>query len=121
MKPPTWQELAACRHMDTTLFYPDQGEVVPNQCIEACNRCPVTAECLDWALTYETDGWWANTSARQRARHRKQHGITMRTLTPKLAKCGTPGGYRRHRRHGEPACNDCAAANVRYNNPAGAA
>ena len=26
------------------------------------------------------------------------------------AQCGTTAGYRRHRRHGEPACQDCLAA-----------
>lgn len=44
----TWRHSAACRGADIALFY-NEGP-----CTEAkayCARCPVTAECLDDALT----------------------------------------------------------------------
>lgn len=43
-----WRAQAACRGADTALFYREGA------CREArayCARCPVTAECLDDALT----------------------------------------------------------------------
>lgn len=30
------------------------------------------------------------------------------------AECGTYGGYQRHNRHGEDACDPCKAANLAY-------
>lgn len=32
----------------------------------------------------------------------------------KVAQCGTPGGYHRHRRNGEDACQPCMTANRDY-------
>lgn len=32
----------------------------------------------------------------------------------KVATCGTPGGYQRHRKAGEPACEPCRAAQAGY-------
>lgn len=31
-----------------------------------------------------------------------------------IAKCGTTGGYSRHRNLGEPVCDDCREANAAY-------
>lgn len=33
----------------------------------------------------------------------------------KVAECGTPSGYRRHRKNGEDACIACKAATAKYN------
>ena len=32
----------------------------------------------------------------------------------RVAKCGTYGGYQKHRRQGEPACEPCRKANANY-------
>lgn len=40
-----WVELAACRGMDPTIFYPLRGQALdPARAV--CARCPVVAECL---------------------------------------------------------------------------
>lgn len=33
---------------------------------KACQKCPVTAECLDFALANDAHGIWANTNRRER-------------------------------------------------------
>lgn len=30
----------------------------------------------------------------------------------RVAKCGTTGGYSRHKNRGEPVCDDCREANI---------
>lgn len=49
-----WRAEAACRGMDTELFFPvtDQGPCVLQirQAKAVCYGCPVTQECLSWAL-----------------------------------------------------------------------
>lgn len=50
-----WVERALCRYVDPELFFPtaESGPVYEAQVAEAkavCARCPVRAECLDWAL-----------------------------------------------------------------------
>jgi hypothetical protein len=50
-----WVTRAACRNVDPELFFPagDSGPVFDAQVAAAravCARCPVRAECLDWAL-----------------------------------------------------------------------
>lgn len=52
-----WRELAVCRDVDPELFFPvaEPGtslyrrEVARAKAV--CRRCPVVAECLEWALT----------------------------------------------------------------------
>jgi len=50
-----WTDHAACKAEDADLFYPVsyQGQTAVRQIEEAkafCRRCPVSADCLDWAL-----------------------------------------------------------------------
>lgn len=37
-----------------------------------------------------------------------------RLLAPRVARCGTPGGYGRHRRQGEEICDPCRDAHRSY-------
>ena len=44
-----WRKHAACRGMDTNLFYPEQGyngHAKQRQAQAVCAACPVKAECL---------------------------------------------------------------------------
>jgi len=73
---PAWQAEAACRGMGTELFFPTRGE--PTRAAKAvCAGCPVSAECLDYALSAHGDvrserhGIWAGTSERERRQVRK--------------------------------------------------
>ncbi|MEZ5374813.1 MAG: WhiB family transcriptional regulator [Microthrixaceae bacterium] len=112
MKPPAWQADAACRQMDTRLFYIGQGESIPPECVEACRRCPVFDDCRAWAIKYELHGFWAGTSGRDRARIRKTMGIARHNPTSLQYGCGTEVAYRRHLRNGERPCERCRRANA---------
>ena len=49
LKPPWWHKAAACRGIDTDLFFLDRGK--PSTAARAiCAGSPVQAVCLDWAL-----------------------------------------------------------------------
>lgn len=45
-----------------------------------CGSCPVLNECLDYALHVQVQGWWGNTSEKQRDRMRVKLGITAETM-----------------------------------------
>jgi len=62
---PSWYDLAECRGM-TDLFHPTRGEHT-GDAKQVCLRCPVRAQCLDYALdTAEHYGIWGGTSERER-------------------------------------------------------
>jgi len=61
-----WRDRAACRNIDTATFYRHRGESIEDA-REVCRRCPVRAECLDYALsTGQKYGVWGGMSERQR-------------------------------------------------------
>ncbi len=66
-----WTDLAACRGVDPELFYPisTTGPAV-DQVAEAkqvCAGCPVTTDCLNWALRAgEPIGIWGGTTPEER-------------------------------------------------------
>jgi WhiB family redox-sensing transcriptional regulator len=66
-----WRHRAACRDEDPELFFP-VGTSGPAllQITDAkavCRRCPVSAECLNWALTSGQDaGVWGGMSEDER-------------------------------------------------------
>ena len=67
---PTWQELGACRGVDTALFFPGQGESVA-EARAICASRVVRAECADYALaTGQRFGIWGGTTERERRRLR---------------------------------------------------
>ncbi len=72
----TWRDDAACLGADPDLFYPDKGEDTRQVVRVFCNRCPVTAECLAFALDMELSslryGIWGGTTVVQRRRIRQQ-------------------------------------------------
>ncbi|MFF8190687.1 WhiB family transcriptional regulator [Streptomyces bobili] len=72
-----WRQRAACRHEDPELFFPigTSGPALlqTEQAKAVCSRCPVRAQCLEWAL--ETDqslGVWGGRSETER-RALKRH------------------------------------------------
>ena len=72
----TWRRYAACNGCDVELFFP-VGVTGPavDQIAEAkvvCARCPVRAECLDFALvTNQEAGVWGGASEEERRRLRR--------------------------------------------------
>ena len=75
-RPIRWMARAACATApDRTIFFPERGGSL-EPAYEWCRRCPVRAECLEYALSGETNerGVWGGTSERQRRvlRQRRQ-------------------------------------------------
>lgn len=61
-----WISQAACRGLDTELFYPEAGEPTA-MAREVCDSCPVSVQCLEHAITNrEQYGIWGGTSVRKR-------------------------------------------------------
>lgn len=69
---PPWMNDAACAQTDPEAFFPNPG--APNKAAkQVCASCPVTGECLGYALTHdERFGIWGGTSDTER-RHLRRH------------------------------------------------
>lgn len=109
-----WRMQAACRGLDTSLFFPERGDYAAVEAAKAvCSSCPVRVQCLAEALELPREmaeiGIWGGTSARQRRIMMK--GV--RRPVAKPARCGTDAGYNRHRRASEDACSACREAHAR--------
>lgn len=66
-----WTDLAACRGVDPELFYPvsvaGPAEEQVEEAKRVCAGCPVTADCLSWALRAgEPAGIWGGTTPEER-------------------------------------------------------
>ena len=72
--PKEWRSLAACRDVDTAVFFPEaETELAAANAI--CATCPVRDACLDFALiTRQDDGVWGglDENERRRVRRRRQ-------------------------------------------------
>ena len=69
----SWQDLAACRDIDPSLFFPERGEDTW-QAKLVCYRCPVREDCLEYALDHgEKFGIWGGKSERERRAIRPGH------------------------------------------------
>ena len=63
---PAWFAQAECRGLDANLFHPRRGDPC-DKARAVCAVCPVSAECLDYAITLGfTNGMWGGKSERQR-------------------------------------------------------
>lgn len=66
----TWRQRAACRGMDTSLFYAERGDLVSIRLAkDVCDTCAVEAECLDVALgslVHSDIGVWGGTTPKER-------------------------------------------------------
>ena len=72
--PKEWRTAAACRDMDTAVFFPEtEDEVAAAKAV--CSTCPVREFCLEFALvTRQDDGVWGGLDEieRRRLRRRRQ-------------------------------------------------
>lgn len=65
-----WQEAAACRGLDTEMFFPGRGESIA-AAKAICNGCPVKIQCAGFAMdTRQRFGVWGGSSERERRRQR---------------------------------------------------
>lgn len=106
---PVWTDSAACAQTDPELFYPEKG-ASPLVAIRVCADCPVRRECLNQALTWESQpgnlpyGVWGGLTAEQR-RTLTGHTKPSRPTAP-CPDCGTP--TRTSERTGQPRrCGLC--------------
>jgi len=83
---PTWMELAACRDMDTTRFFPPSAlngrhhergpgakvRALEQVAVAVCRTCDVQIECLAYAVNNREDyGIWGGLTEHQRLRLRR--------------------------------------------------
>lgn len=78
-----WRHRAACRDEDPELFFPigTSGPALlqVEQAKAVCRRCPVTAECLSWALeTGQDAGVWGGMSEDERRLEKRRHAVRLR-------------------------------------------
>ena len=72
--PGEWRVHAACRELDTAIFFPDSDDEAAVAKL-VCATCPVRQACLDFAiLTRQDDGVWGglDENERRRVRRRRQ-------------------------------------------------
>lgn len=76
----SWLHKAACRDEDSELFFP-VGTSGPallqvEQAKAVCRRCPVSDECLQWALASgENSGVWGGLSEEERRAVKRLGGL----------------------------------------------
>jgi WhiB family redox-sensing transcriptional regulator len=68
-----WRLSAACRGLDTNLFFPERGET-QFEAKTVCAHCPVRAECLADGINEKT-GVWGGTSERERRTLRRARAL----------------------------------------------
>ena len=93
-----WRHKAICRDEDPELFFPvgNSGPALA-QIADAklvCNRCPVTTECLTWALESGQDaGVWGGMSEDERRALKRRNARTTarRGVSPVSSAAPAPG------------------------------
>lgn len=72
LKERSWIQRAACRGLDTNMFYPERGDKnMAKAARSVCEQCPVIDDCMEYGIS-EKFGLWGGTSVMERRRLRKQ-------------------------------------------------
>lgn len=81
--PITWRDVAACRERSGVDFFPFSEDIVAiNRVKEVCAVCPVTDECLMYAIeTRQVDGVWGGYTPRERTYLRRKWMEDVRSST----------------------------------------
>jgi WhiB family redox-sensing transcriptional regulator len=74
-----WVRRAACRELDTGLFFASERSADTKQALAVCAGCPVRRECLDWITELEQDetdpacivGVWGGLTAKDRQERKR--------------------------------------------------
>jgi WhiB family redox-sensing transcriptional regulator len=75
---PLWHADAACRGSGTSAFFPTRGVTAATmtRARDTCSRCPVTDECLSYAMSdIDAVGIWGGTTGTERRAMRRD--VTM--------------------------------------------
>lgn len=104
----TWKQQAACRGLDTRLFFPGQGDTyTARHALSVCSTCPVAEECLAYAeASGVRTGIWGGQSERARRNTRSR----LYGRQPDQVTHGTEGGYAQHMRNETEPCAECRKA-----------
>ncbi|MGH3921683.1 MAG: WhiB family transcriptional regulator [Pseudonocardiaceae bacterium] len=78
-----WRDRAACRDMDSELFFPigttgpalDQAE----RAKAVCAGCPVSSQCLEFAMSTGQNGVWGGLTEDERRALRRRRNATGRS------------------------------------------
>lgn len=78
-----WRDHALCRDTDPDLFFPvgttGQALVQIDHAKRVCGECPVTSDCLDFALrTNQDSGIWGGLSEEERRTIRRRRAAAQR-------------------------------------------
>ena len=77
--PDDWRIDAACRDLDTAIFFPETEEAAA-AAKAVCASCPVREACLEFALiTRQDDGVWGGLTETERRRLRRRRQEAART------------------------------------------
>lgn len=69
--PAAWSAMAACRGADPKLFFPAPRCPPSDEARAYCAQCPVSDECLEYAVSLRLAGIWGGTSETQRIKLRR--------------------------------------------------
>ncbi len=82
----------ACADVDPELFFPQEVEVAPNKIVskysnlaaakQVCASCPLSLQCLEYALRNTEIGIWGGTTESQRESLRKRRNIQLNRRPP---------------------------------------
>lgn len=77
---------AVCKTIGTDMFYSDdEGEYTHLDAVRRiCTTCPASTACLEWALKHESEGIWGGTTPIQRKHMRRQLGIILERIEPRI-------------------------------------
>lgn len=80
-----WRATAACQDTDPDLFFPvgttGQALLQIAKAKEVCGECPVSTQCLEYALdTNQDSGIWGGLDEEQRRSIRRQNAARQRLL-----------------------------------------
>ena len=112
MTAPDWMEHAACLDANPEAFFPPGDNEHTADWTEAratCARCPVTADCLRYAIdTRDGHAFLAGLTPEQRRPLLPKEPPSMRLPI----RHGTAAGYTQHGRRKEKACTACRRAHT---------
>lgn len=112
MRPPAFLDDAACKGMDTEIFFPHYfRHGAYKEARRICATCPVIRECLQFALDTEaTEGMYGGMTPKQRERIAANGGVIGVIAIGHGDKPGTEAGYQRELRAGLEPCDACRSA-----------
>lgn len=105
-----WRDRSACRDIDPELFYPADINTLGPKTVEAkafCRiYCPVTGQCLAWAVDHGEDwGIWGGSTPAERRGYRSRRDQLLAEQFPPASELvqELPGVRDRARRRGREA------------------